>query len=247
MKKIAVIQSNYIPWKGYFDIINMVDEFIVGDDVQYTKGDWRNRNLIKTKDGIKWLTIPVKTKDRTEQKISMVCVSGRGWARKHWRLIRQNYSGTEYFKKYRDIFEELYGECREEMSLSRINLRFIVTILGILGIRTKLSLSTDYPLREGRTERLIGLCEASHADVYISGPSAKAYIDQDDFERAGIKLIYMDYSGYPEYPQFYPPFTHFVSILDLLFHVGPDAPYYIWGWSTEDRTFLDIVNDENTL
>ena len=141
MKKIAILQSNYIPWKGYFDLINMVDEFIFYDEVQYTKNDWRNRNKIKTPQGIQWLTIPVR-QENLEQKIKDTKISDKKWNIKHWRTISQNYSKAKYFKDYKDIFEELYLTCDEEY-LSEINYKFITTINEILGIKTKLRWSRD--------------------------------------------------------------------------------------------------------
>ena len=106
MKKIAISQSNYIPWKGYFDLINRVDEFILYDDAQFTRRDWRNRNKIKTPNGTQWLTIPVDVKGRYLQKINETKVSDKKWAIKHWKQIKQNYFKAKYFTKYKDFFDE---------------------------------------------------------------------------------------------------------------------------------------------
>ena len=171
MKKVAILQSNYIPWKGYFDLINMVDEFILYDEVQYTKNDWRNRNKIKTPQGIQWLTIPVR-QESLDQKIKDTKISDKKWNIKHWRTISQNYSKSKYFKDYKDIFEELYLTCDEEY-LSEINYKFITTINEILGIKTKLSWSSEFELVDGQTEKLLGICKDCNADIYLSGPAAK--------------------------------------------------------------------------
>ena len=223
-RKIAVVQSNYIPWKGYFDLINLVDEFILFDDVQYTKSDWRNRNKIKSQNGLIWLTIPVK--HNYLQKIKDTVISYPGWNRKHWKSIVQNYSKAKYFHTYRELFEDLYLGCNERF-LSQINYRFLTAICEILGINTKLSWSMDYRLIEGKTERLVDLCKQSGATEYISGPAAKCYINEALFAEQGIALRYMDYSGYPEYNQLFPPFEHNISIIDLIFNEGPDAPKYM--------------------
>lgn len=230
MKRVAIIQSNYIPWKGYFDVIHMVDEFILYDDMQYTKRDWRNRNMIKTPQGPQWLTIPVDVKGKYFQKINETKISDSTWSKQHWAAMVHNYAKAKYFDLYRERFEQIYKQAADEEYLSRINFRFISSICELLGIRTAISWSMDYSLVEGKTERLIGLCKSAQASHYISGPSAKGYIDETLFQAAGIQLSYVDYAGYPEYPQLFPPFEHGVTILDLLFHVGPDAPYYIWGW-----------------
>lgn len=226
-KKVAIVQSNYIPWKGYFDLINLVDEFILYDDVQYTRQDWRNRNRIKTPNGLMWLTIPVKAKGRHFQKVRETVISDPGWSDRHWRSIIQNYSRAEYFHTYRELFEALYLGHNERF-LSQVNYRFLSAICQILGINTKLSWSMDYHLIEGdKTERLVDLCQQAGATEYISGPAAKAYMNEELFEDEGILLHYMDYSGYPEYHQLFPPFEHSVSIIDLIFNEGPNAPRYM--------------------
>jgi hypothetical protein len=221
-KKVAIVQSNYIPWKGYFDLINQADEFILYDTVQYTRRDWRNRNRIKTANGLIWLTIPVDVKGKYFQKIKDTCISDTEWNRKHWKSIVHSYSKANYFKKYREQFEALYLGCREKY-LSRINYRFLKSICEILGIETKISWAMDYQLSDGKNEALIELCKQTGASEYISGPAAKSYINEIFFKNEGIKLEYMDYSGYPEYHQLYPPFEHAVSIIDLILNEGPNA------------------------
>ncbi|MEA2019747.1 MAG: WbqC family protein, partial [Campylobacterota bacterium] len=178
MKKIAILQSNYIPWKGYFDLINMIDEFILYDDMQYTKRDWRNRNKIQTPQGLKWLSIPVEVKGKYFQKISDTKVSDKDWGKKHWTTIKQNYSKAPYFKEYKDIFEELYLNSDEEY-LSQINYKFIVAICKILGITTKIRWSSEFELIDGQTEKLLGICKDCNADVYLSGAAAKDYFDME--------------------------------------------------------------------
>lgn len=226
MKKIAILQSNYIPWKGYFDLINMVDEFILYDDMQYTKRDWRNRNKIKTPQGLKWLSIPVEVKGRYFQKINETKVSDKDWAKKHWQQIKQNYSKANYFNEYKNIFEELYLGCDEEY-LSQINYKFITTINKILGITTKIRWSSEFELIDGQTEKLLGLCKDCDADVYISGPAAKDYFDEDLAQKENIQVEWMDYSGYKEYKQLYPSFEHGVSILDLIFNEGTNTTKFM--------------------
>ncbi len=216
MKKVAILQSNYIPWKGYFDLINMVDEFILYDEVQYTKNDWRNRNKIKTPQGIQWLTIPVR-QESLDQKIKDTKISDKKWNIKHWRTISQNYSKSKYFKDYKDIFEELYLTCDEEY-LSQINYKFITTINEILEIKTKLSWSSEFELVDGQTEKLLGICKDCNADIYLSGPAAKDYFNEDLAKQENIKVEWMDYSGYKEYEQLNPPFEHGVTILDWIFN-----------------------------
>ena len=226
MKKVAILQSNYIPWKGYFDLINMVDEFIFYDEVQYTKNDWRNRNKIKTPQGLQWLTIPVEIKGKFFQKIKDTKITDKKWNIKHWRTISQNYSKAKYFKDYKDIFEELYLTCDEEY-LSQINYKFITTINEILEIKTKLRWSSEFELVDGQTEKLLGICKDCNADIYLSGPAAKDYFDEELAKQENIKVEWMDYSGYKEYEQLNSPFEHGVSILDLIFNQGANAKEFM--------------------
>lgn len=226
MKKIAILQSNYIPWKGYFDLINSVDEFVLYDDMQYTRRDWRNRNKVKTPQGLKWLTIPVDAKGKFIQKINETRTSDDSWANQHWQNIKQFYSKSRYFIDYKDQFETLYLGQNEKL-LSQVNFKFIVAINEILGIKTKMSWSSEYDLVDGQTEKLLGICQQACADVYLSGPAAKNYFDEGLAEQMGMQVEWMDYSGYPEYSQLHPPFEHGVSILDLIFNEGPNSQKYM--------------------
>lgn len=228
MKKVAIIQSNYIPWKGYFDIINDSDIFIFLDDVQYTTRDWRNRNKIKTPHGLKWLTIPVGSD--TNRLICDVSIQDSRWQKEHWETIKFYYSKAKYFNLYKDFFEDLYCS-RVWDNLSELN-QYIIRCISIdfLGINTQFINSKDLNCKGKKQEKLINLIKKVGGDLYISGPSAQNYIDDELFTKNQIKLVYKDYLGYPEYEQFYPPFEHGVTILDLIFLTGPDAPYYIWGW-----------------
>lgn len=225
-KRVAILQSNYIPWKGYFDLINLVDEFILYDDMQFTRRDWRNRNKIKTPDGPLWLTIPVETKGRFLQPIRETVVSDPDWGRKHWKTIRTFYSRAPHFKTFADLFESLYLSTTEKF-LSRINYTFLTGICKLLNIQTRISWSMDYRIIEGKTERLVDLCRQAGATDYLSGPAARDYVVPELFAEAGIGLHWMDYSGYRPYPQLFPPFEHGVSILDLLFNTGHDARSYL--------------------
>ena len=226
MKKIAIVQSNYIPWKGYFDLIAVVDEFILYDDIQYTKLDWRNRNQIKTPRGRKWLSVPVKVKGRYKQTIRDMEINGTHWTEKHWRALSQNYRDAPHFKEVAAVLERLYLQC-QHTHLSMLNRSFIEAVCAYLGITTKISSSWDYRLIDGKTERLADLCMSAGGTEYISGPAGKNYVDESIFSDRGIKLIWFSYEGYPEYPQLWGEFTHAVTILDLLFNCGNDAPRYM--------------------
>lgn len=225
-KTIAAVQSSYIPWKGTFDLINSVDEFFLLDDVQYTTRDWRNRNLLKTSLGPRWLTIPVAVKGKRHQRICDATVAEPGWNRRHWQTITHWYGRARFFRAYAELFEELYLGCAEER-LNAINRRFLDAICDLLGITTRIRWSMELAPRPGKTARLVDLCRAAGAERYLSGPLARSYLDEAQFEAAGIEVCYFDFSGYAEYEQLYPPFCHHVSIVDLIFNTGSQAPSYL--------------------
>ncbi|MBV6442360.1 MAG: hypothetical protein EPGJADBJ_04071 [Saprospiraceae bacterium] len=224
--KVFISQSNYIPWKGYFDAIQRADVFVLYDDMQYTKRDWRNRNQIKTPNGLQWLSIPVKVKGKYFQKINETEVADQDWPLNHWQCIVNNYRKAPFFPVYGPRFEALYQSATEQ-HLSQINYRFLKAIAGMLGINTHIRWSSEFALRGDKSEKLLHICKDLQATHYISGPSAQGYLQEDIFRQNGIDVLWMDYSNYPEYPQLFGPFNHFVSILDLLFNTGPAAPSYL--------------------
>lgn len=227
-RRVAVLQSNYIPWKGYFDIIHDVDFFVFYDDVQYTKNDWRNRNRIKTANGVQWLTVP--TGSDIDRRICDVVLPAERWAQKHWKTLQQAYSHTPHFPRYESFLRNVYLE-RHWESLSQLN-QYLITAIAHehLHIAAQFADSREFQAQGSKFDRLADLLTKVGAGVYVSGPSARGYIEPSKLSEMGIDLVYKSYDGYPEYPQPFPPFEHAVSVLDLLFNVGPDAPFYIWGW-----------------
>lgn len=225
--KVAINQSNYISWKGYFDMIKSVDLFILYDDVQYTRRDWRNRNKIKTPNGLKWLTIPVSVKGKYLQKIKDTTVSDKDWNKTHLRTLKGSYSKSKHFKDVFPLVEELY-KTANYATISEINFHFISGICDYLGIETDIVFSSVFDLsEEKKTDRLIDICRQANATEYISGPLAKNYIDKEKFDQFNIELTWMNYDDYPEYPQLYGNFVHKISILDLLFSCGKDSINFI--------------------
>lgn len=225
MKKVAILQSNYIPWKGYFDIIASVDEFILYDEMQFTKNDWRNRNQIKTPLGVQWLTVPVGQDIR--RRICDVEL-GQAWQSKHWRTLQGNYRRASYFDEVAKWLEPLYLS-EVHTNLSRMNLMFMEAICGYIGIETRITNCWDYTPTGDKTKtaRLVDLCQQAGATHYLSGPAAKGYIEAPLFDDVGIVLQWADYANYPEYPQLWGEFTHGVTVLDLLFNCGQDAKRYM--------------------
>ncbi|HKN79047.1 MAG TPA: WbqC family protein [Lysobacter sp.] len=228
MHRVAIIQSSYIPWKGFFDIIRDVDEFIFLDHVQFTPRDWRSRNRIKTREGLLWLTVPAGS-DRN-RRICDVQLPDASWQDKHWKTLVHSYGKAPHFATYKDFFEALYLGRKWE-SLSELNQHMTKAIANdLLGLHPRFRDSRELAPEGAKFDLILDLVRKSGATRYVSGPSAADYMDPAPFHAAGVELVYKDYRGYPEYPQPWPPFEHAVSILDLLFSVGPEAPHYIWGW-----------------
>jgi hypothetical protein len=211
--RIAIIQSCYVPWRGFFDLIGRCDKYVIFDRAQYVKRHWHNRNGIKTAAGLEWLTIPVISKGRFEQPIDEAEIE-KPWAEKHWRALELAYRQAPFFAD-------------KETRLTEVNVLFLREIASLLGLGTQIVRDTAYPVEGTKTERLLRIARAAGADHYLTGPSAKAYFDEAMFAAAGINVEWMSYEGYPEYPQLHGIFEPAVSVLDLLFNVGPDASRYL--------------------
>jgi hypothetical protein len=224
--RICIIQSCYIPWKGFFDLIGRCDEYVIFDSAQYVKRHWHNRNRIKTDNGLQWLTIPVVTRGRFEQPIDQVEIE-KPWADKHWRTLELAYKRAPFFEEFAPAVKSWYERADKEDRLTDVNAIFLHGIAGMLRLNTRLARDTAYPAAGVRTERLLTICRAVGADRYLSGPSAKKYFDESIFASAGITTEWMSYNGYPEYPQLHGGFEHAVSALDLLFNAGPEAARYL--------------------
>lgn len=225
-RTVAILQSNYIPWKGYFDIIRQCDEFVIFDEVQYTRRDWRNRNRIKTAHGLQWLTIPVSVKGKYDQSIAETQVVDTAWRAKHWKAIDLNYRNSPCYDQFADRIRSIYETC-DSTYLSRINLHFIKEINALLDIKTRISSSFDYASAAGKNERLIAICKGAGADVYLSGPAGRCYIDEQQFADHGLSVRWADYSDYPQYRQLFEGFEHNVSIIDLILNTGLNALSYM--------------------
>ncbi len=225
-KRVVILQSNYLPWKGFFDLIRQADLLIFYDDTQYTKNDWRNRNRIKTPRGVTWMTIPCGP-HHLGRRIDQIRPAHPKWQQSHWDILHQNYRAAPFFSLFRSFFQEFYLG-RTWDNLSELNQYLIVEIArNFLGIQTPFLQSNSLGVEGTREARLVGLLQKVGATHYLSGPTGRAFLRSDPFQEAGIQLEYMDYSHYRPYRQLYPPFVHEVSIVDLLFNEGADAASYL--------------------
>lgn len=218
-KRVAIVQSNYVPWIGYFDLIASVDEFIFYDDVQYTSRDWRNRNRIKTPQGAQWLTIPLTGNRRG--RICDMTILDPACGQKHWKILAANYRRARCFDSTSRWLQPLFEE--EWTSISRLNHRLIEAVCRVMNITTTLTHSSDYGAAGNRNGRLIELCRQAGAGVYVSGPRAAGYVDSEAFTRGGLQIDWMRYGHYPPYRQLWGDFVPNLSILDILFNCGVET------------------------
>jgi hypothetical protein len=226
VRRVGIIQPSYLPWRGYFDFIREVDVFVFLDDVQYTVRDWRNRNRIKTRDGSAWLTVPVvggRNQLIREARID----NAQPWARKHLHAIEHSYRRTPHFDEYFGVVSSVYARGFE--LLSDLDIALTKALCGCLGIGKEFVLASSLDCAGSKDDRLLAIVQRLNGSVYLSGPSAAAYLRPDLWRDAGVRLFYKDYSGYPAYPQISEPFEPSVSILDTLFMLGGAAPERIWG------------------
>ena len=223
--KAAVLQSNYLPWKGYFDMIHDVELFVYYDEVQYTKNDWRNRNKIYSKQGLSWITVPVEY-NFGQTIIETKIKKQQNWQKENWGKIENAYRKAPYWNMYKDFFYEVYFNMQWD-NLYELNRYLIKTISKeFLGIKTEFADSRDFESDGQKSEKLLSLLGSIGVNEYVSGPAAKDYITDEEFAKRGINVIWKDYSGYKEYKQVRVPFEHSVSIIDVLFNTGENAPYY---------------------
>ena len=222
MKKVAILQSNYIPWRGYFDLISYVDEFVIFDDMQYTKGDWRNRNQIKTPNGLEWLTIPVQAKGKYSQRIMDVQTEGVSWISKHLKSIERNYARANNSRDVIPWLVSLYSNLAEK-TLSEVNLYFLKEVCLYLEISTPITSSLQYSTQEDPSSRLAQITLEAGGSVYVSGPAARSYLKEDPFNERNLTVEWFNYGSYNAYPQLWGEFQPNVSVLDLILNCGKDA------------------------
>lgn len=227
LKKIAILQPNYIPWKGVFDLISRVDVFVFYDDVQFTAKDWRSRNRIRTAHGDIWLSVPVLSKGLRDQRICDAMIDPRSnWQAKHYKALKANYQKARYFKDYEYLLEEIYL-ANHWTKIAELNIFATKLIARAIGVDAEWHRSSDLGQSGDKNgERAINICKALGCDSFINGPSARAFMDASLFQKNGIALDYMSYS-YPEYEQLYQPFVHEVTVLDVVFNCGPDSRAFV--------------------
>lgn len=219
---IGILQPSYLPWLGFFEQIYRSDIFVIYDDVQYDKDGWRNRNRIKTANGIQWLTVPVHVKFEEKPLIYEVKIDNTmNWRKKHLRSIKQNYSKAPFYSKYINIFEEAYS--KEWEYLVEINMFFILKLVDCFGMNDKkIVRSSSLKIKGDRIQKLINICKIFNANIFYEGSAGRNYIDEKEFAMHGIRVEYQDYK-HPVYRQLYGDFISHLSVIDLLFNHGEES------------------------
>lgn len=223
--RVGIIQPNYMPWRGYFDFIDDVDLFIFLDDVQYTRRDWRNRNRIKSPQGLQWLTVPVHFHRHSAPLIADTPIDyTHNWQRKHINSLKVSYGSAPYFAQYGPeclaLLETRFA------TIAELNIALTRWMMAQLAITTPLKRASTLQASGAKTARLIDILQRVGATIYLSGPAAKDYLEPGQFDQAGIALEYKTYA-YQPYPQRWGSFQGAVSALDLLFNCGPQAPRFL--------------------
>ena len=218
------MQPTFLPWLGYFSLIDKVDEFIFLDNVQFDKRSWQQRNKIKTKTGASWLSVPVLSRGRSEQLLKDVQILKEGKLfplEKIKRAIQQNYSKSQYFEDYSArIFQIMDTENR---LLCNLNIKLIEEMCHLLKINTNLKKASDLDCSGSKASLLVNICKKVGADTYISPPGSKGYLDETDlFELEGIQINYHEYN-HPKYQQRFKDFLPYMSIIDLVFNMGHES------------------------
>ena len=223
--RVTILQPSYLPWLGFFEQMHRSDQFVLYDDVQFTRRDWRNRNRIRVQEGSVWLTVPVIQKNKYEQSLLETKIdNSTSWKRKHLKSIRCHYSKTPFFDLYFPWCEKTFN--REWDFLLDLSLETIQYLKGELKINTPLLRSSELGESGNKSERLISICKQLGATQYLSGESARNYISEKDFSDQGIGLEYQNYQ-HPEYPQRYEGFVPFLSTIDLLFNCGEKSMEFL--------------------
>ena len=227
--KIAISQSNYLPWKGYFDLIQSVDEFVFFDEVQFTRRDWRNRNVIRNLNKKNWITVPVKNKGNYKEIISNIEVYNNNWKNSHLDLIKQCYSKSEHFEEIYHFFSGCYSNIDTD-KLSEINKSIIIKICNFLNFNTPFVDSKNIDKTKNKisaSERLLEICISRKANIYVSGSAAKNYLDEKLFNKNGGEVNWFDYGNSKVYKQPFKDFYENLSIVDCLMNCGKDKDKFL--------------------
>ncbi len=229
MTTVAILQPGFLPWLGFFDQMWRSDYFVYYDDVQFDKHGWRNRNRIKTANGVAWLTVPVRHSGKHGQPILEVEIdNSKNWSRKLIANLTQSYARSPHCAPYLEKLAESLS--LETHKLVDLDIRTTELLRHWLDIRTPILRASELGISGGQTDRLVSICKQLGADTYLSGNAAKDYLQHDLFDAAGISVVWQNYT-HPIYPQLHGDFVPYLSAIDLILHLGPDSSSVLRGRS----------------
>jgi hypothetical protein len=222
--KVAIAQPTYLPWLGYFDLLDQVDKFVLLDTVQFEKQSWQQRNRIKTPTGLLWLTVPVIFKGRFGQLIVDVEIREAEFWRDHLRAVELNYRRAPFFDMYYPAWSELLRSSSAGLRLAETTIGLFRWLAEQLGIKTPIVRSSELAVYGKRTDLLAEICRVLGGTTYISPLGSAEYLLEDLPILTGraIDVVFQRYE-HPSYRQLFPPFQTHASALDLLFNEGENA------------------------
>lgn len=214
-------QPVYIPWLGLFHKIALAEEYCIFDIAQYQKKDFNNRNKIKTQNGPLWLTVPVESKNHFEKSLKDIKIINNGWNRKHFKSIDLAYRKAPFYSLYIDEIEDLLINRQYDflVDLNRVVLDFC---LKALSLSPPIWTASDFQFRGVKSDLVLDMCRHLGASEYVFGKLGEDYANVQDFTSCGVKPFFQQYQ-HPEYPQLHGQFEPYMSVIDLLFNVGPES------------------------
>ncbi len=222
--KAAVLQPTYLPWMGYFEMIDSADIYIVCDHVQFSKISWQQRNKIKTSNGVTWLTIPVQSSSQDARICDIkISYNRRDPLERHWKTISFVYKKAPYFNKYKSFFETIFH--KKYVLLRDLNVEIIKGICNILGIKKRIIFSSEMDLNDqdlGKTEKIINLCKRAGVTHLLEAKGGEAFIDLSLSQNEGVLITFQDFE-HPRYSQLWGEFIPYLSVIDLLFNEGDNS------------------------
>jgi len=219
--RISIMQPIYLPWLGYFELMENCDTFVYFDDVEFVKKTFQRRNKIKTKQGELLLTVPVFSKNKLDQRINETCINyGIKWRKKHFNSIKMNYCKAPYYNNYIGEIKNFYDQ--NYTYLPELDIKLIELLKKMIGIKTKTISSSQLKVNGKKDERIVNICKKLKAKILYDASGAKELLDKSYFKQNNIELVFQSYK-HPTYKQQWGDFISYLSVLDLLMNEGPNT------------------------
>lgn len=217
----VISQPTFLPWLGWFDLADQGDVMVILDDVAFSKQSWQQRNRIRTRNELEFLTVPVKSSGRLGQKIMECELADQPFAKKMITTLRANYAMAPFFANVIDELATTMETAADTGRLVELNCALITWMANKLEVTTPMILASTLRAGGGRGEHVAAICECVGADRYLSPAGAEDYLIEDKaaFDRRGISVLLHVYE-HPQYVQRFAPFLPYASALDLIFNVG---------------------------